>query len=1128
MKDTIISAIYRKYMLKYDNGLLLVNVNTSQGKSYARDIILKEVLINDSFWKELGERRILSITPMKNNLNIGEFKKFGIDNGIIDFSKKFVFLDSMILAVSNNSNLAEYANKYFLEYPELNTIFQLSQSLKDVKDKAVKDALNSRIVDCEYSLRNKIKAMLSRDKKYRHISSPKLRAEYVINNYPWISDLYPIINIYTARVIVLSLKKFTNIIDPIVSAPFFFWDSEIVEGAVAFWDEFDSCNKDLLGSFSNVFNSNWDEMAIIKQLNIVGNKLSYVKNLPSEISNSKAYRKLANKIIAEINDFYDKYQLDIAYIRSDELIKNSDKNNFFKSSNPRSDAEINKLKLVFSPDSKTIEEDSMVPSGTVCHDINEVLNRANEIMRLVCDFVNRLSKELTFDDALDIKFAGSRINCLKSILKEIGVVENQDVFISNILNYSLARDTDKISGSLYLDGFSISSVEENFDSRFSSLIKTHKLDMTPEKFLCILADKCLVIGLSATAEICSTIANFDLDFVQKYLGSKFYSLNKTEKENISNEYYNKNKDFVDSGILKTVILPDNYSTGGETIESYNYIIKLLLTNNVSSKDLADFKNIISGLLEYGSYYVNIFFSMLFYIEEILINEDMAVSLIVGNNTIHKYANNSSIFTMDIMNQAIEIIARSRKINKKINVFSLAKDGCSEEEFEIKKAEALIHRPFNKTFIFSTYATVGAGQTFSIFVDDKKKFYKKFGDVDKPYKDLDSILLINPTRIVSNNYNNLSEKIEVIYMLKSLCERGEILETNCNEMIRKVLDNDSLDFSILSICNSYKQAIVREIKQAVGRLSRNPYKNKTMRIYIQEKAHTIVLNNYSENVPSIEMVSVMNGKKMEYLERFYSSTRQKTMGCTKWYDLVKSEIAKYRKKEITSNFEYYTIRVEKALLEYPSTGKKALNKLCSRFPNMGSLYAERDDNGMRMLEYLKKVVGYYSKNPKLKKIIDDFVVFPKETTYILTEEGVNLFLGHLGEVLLDEILKDLKGVEIVEMESSKYELVDTCIRFNGFEFYLDAKNYATTTDKYKNEILFETRKKAKKLGKDAKVIVINLRPLNVEKYQVIQEDNICIIPAFIDSNGHIYYEKLGTAMKKLCPEVVNNTVKSSTT
>ena len=1127
MKDTIISAIYRKYMLKYDNGLLLVNVNTSQGKSYARDIILKEVLINDSFWKELGERRILSITPMKNNLNISEFKKFGVDNGIRDFSKKFIFLDSMLLAVSNNPNLAEYAKKYFLEYPELNTIFQLSQSLKDVKDRAVKDALNSRIADCEYSLRNKIKAMLSRDKKYRHIASPKLRAEYVIDNYPWIADLYPIINIYTARVIVLSLKKFTNIIDPIVSAPFFFWDSEIVEDAVAFLDEFDSCNKDLLNSFSDVFNSNWDEMAIIKQLNIVGNKLSNVKNLPSEISNSKAYKKFANKIITEINDFYDNYQLDIAYIRSDELIKNSDRNNFFKSSNPRSDAEINKLKLVFSPDSKTIEEESAVSSGATCHNIHEVLNCANEIMRLVCDFVNKLSKELTSDDALDIKFAGSRINCLKSILKEIGIVENQDVFISNVLNYSLARDTNKISGSLYLDGFSISSVEENFDSRFSSLIKTHKLDMTPEKFLCMLADKCLVMGLSATAEICSTIANFDLDFVQKYLGSKFYSLNKTEKESIANEYYKKNKDFVDSGILKTIILPDNYSTGGETIESYNYITKLLLTNDVSDKDLLDFKKIISALLEYGSYYVNLFFAMLFHVEEILINENMAISLIVGNNTIHKYANNSSIFTMDMMNRAIEIISRSRKINKKINIFSLAKDGCSEEEFEMKKAEALLHRPFEKTFVFSTYATVGAGQTFSIFVGDKKKFYKKFGDIDKEYKDLDSLCLINPTRIISNNYNSLSEKIEVIYILKSLCERGEILEDNCNEMIRKVLDNDSLDFSVLSLCDSYKQAIIREIKQAVGRLSRNPYKNKTMRIYIQEKAHTVVLNHYSEDIPSIEMDSVRNGEKMEYLERFYSSTRFKTMGCTKWYDMVQPEIVKYRKGEITEDFEYYAVRAERATLAYPSIGKKNLNKLCSRFPNMGGLYVERDDAGIRRLDYLKKVVGYYSKNPKLKKIIDNFVVFPKETTYILTEEGVNLFLGHLGEVLMDEILKDY-GIETVEMESSKYELVDTCIKFNGFKFYLDVKNYATTTDRYKNELLFETRKKAKKLGEDAKVIVINLRPLNVEKYQVTQDGNICIIPAFIDSNGHIHLEKLGTAMKKLCPEIVNNKTKSSTT
>ena len=194
MKDTIISAIYKKYILKYKNGLLLLNVNTSQGKSYARDILLKEVLIDDALWEGLGKRRILSITPMKNNLNISEFKKFGVDNGIRDFSKKFIFLDSMLLAVSNNPNLAEYAKKYFLEYPELNTIFQLSQSLKDVKDRAVKDALNSRIADCEYSLRNKIKAMLSRDKKYRHIASPKLRSEYVIDNYPWIADLYPIIN----------------------------------------------------------------------------------------------------------------------------------------------------------------------------------------------------------------------------------------------------------------------------------------------------------------------------------------------------------------------------------------------------------------------------------------------------------------------------------------------------------------------------------------------------------------------------------------------------------------------------------------------------------------------------------------------------------------------------------------------------------------------------------------------------------------------------------------------------------------------------------------------------------------------------------------------------------------------
>ena len=243
-----------------ENGnILLVNMPPGTGKTFASSsAIARHVRSGDP-------RRVIFITPYKKNLPLdyydeegnrrdGELRKAFAREGIPELYDEYVInlqpvaehvlrAGAEMLRNGNSELLRSFLDDRRF-YNEIEAHFRLALEQGGSKRQFDMMVENFRLL--ENQLRRRIHRRL--DSVGKKASE---RHQYIVDEFPWLRDLYPEVDVYEKKVILLSSSKFIYPFDPIIAPSGSFYESDLLRDSVIFMDEFDSIKLDWLNNLVN-------------------------------------------------------------------------------------------------------------------------------------------------------------------------------------------------------------------------------------------------------------------------------------------------------------------------------------------------------------------------------------------------------------------------------------------------------------------------------------------------------------------------------------------------------------------------------------------------------------------------------------------------------------------------------------------------------------------------------------------------------------------------------------------------------------------------------------------------------------------------------------------------------------
>ena len=229
------------------NGLFLMDMPTGYGKTY--NVI--KYIFDASTAPENKNRRYFFITTLKKNLPIKELEQWFVDAGKEErFKEKFLFIDSNVDCVIEHftaevKNEIPYDIKKTDEYKQYSNIIEFLQNdneqLQEIAGAgSIKDNFRSKT---EPAFRNMLQARLL--KEYPTVEK-RIYAIKTDKKWQWLGKLYPSVFTRDRQIIFMSMDKFLSRNATIVEPSYMFYNSNIIDNAIIFIDEFDATKETLL------------------------------------------------------------------------------------------------------------------------------------------------------------------------------------------------------------------------------------------------------------------------------------------------------------------------------------------------------------------------------------------------------------------------------------------------------------------------------------------------------------------------------------------------------------------------------------------------------------------------------------------------------------------------------------------------------------------------------------------------------------------------------------------------------------------------------------------------------------------------------------------------------------------
>lgn len=872
-----------------ERGLHLFQLPTGYGKTYSIVRFIRGKLNT----MEKGEK-IIYITQLKKNLagedlkkefkNIKEYEEnVLVVKSILDqYLESFHLLKNNKIGIPFELQTQAYRKMLHIlgEYIELTSKRGKSQWSYMIPE------LLERFTECEKEFRYDVKSHLkSLDLTPQQLLKEIKRPE---SPYNWIKDLYPATFISDYKVIIMTVHKCLTPNISLVEPNFDYYSSKFLKGATVFVDEFDATkgviediiiessmreNTEILDLFNKLhryFRLEDFNKDLSKSVENIDNKI--MGNGKSQMSNSKL--KTSRELIQKANKINKKYSTNLSYklvgdkidmgynflLFDGEFLTINEQESKFKciANELKQQVDIDYLNALDMENLKngTKLEVGNFPLQDCLYEIVRYLESMQQYINYWAQeyqHINNQSRpvhinEMVLEEAINT--IAQKLKLTKSELQVLVGVNQRSIL--KVSNYQL-RDPN-----VHEKGFSYCIFRDNNNHADTTKINYYKIPYTPEKYLLHMAKCTNVICVSATAEINSVIANYDLAYLKRSLGEDYHITSPELKKRIEAEqevYYAPYRN--DEINVRVDIIGEEFEDKQNlTDDEFKIRLHKMLEKAIEKKrgvipwlsDLVDEAvQIITGDNQYNnagksqknSYNNQRYCKFLYNVIVFITTTEIQSFLHLG-----KMLPNAKTYDIDILNALFNLAADYCNVDLTAQKNLVILDSNEYERKKLDIQELL--KSGQKILILSSYTTVGAGQNLQHELVEGRETVM-LGEYNKEdsryrYKDIDAIYMGEVTQILPNiNGESISKKelLTRITNMERLYMNYEIDSATKKMDIRNTFKSysgiprggKSVDVKSLK---SYKVAAQRTMIQALGRLCRTFQKNKEIYIGLDYK------------------------------------------------------------------------------------------------------------------------------------------------------------------------------------------------------------------------------------------------------------------------------------------------------
>lgn len=1087
-----------------NNGLFLLDMPTGYGKTYS----VLQYIYDASLDKSNSKKRFFFITTLKKNLPIEELKTWFKDNEKIkEFEEKFLFIDANADCVIDGltSNIIKEMPDEIKKTDEYKSLLNDVKFLQNGANKAelrefignVKDNLRSK---SEPNFRRLLQTMLAKefstvDKRICEIKTNK--------RWQWLGKLYPAVFTRDKQIIFMSMDKFLVKNTTIVEPSYMFYNSDIIDNATIFIDEFDATKETILKNIiQNGLRDKIDYIELFKDIYsaLHTNEFPAILTTPSNERQKSEYKnKTLQSIIEGIKNkadaIYNDYNLQFSH-RTEEGIADNTKNFLFQDYKFHSildgknsyitiasDAKMRVNKICFSCDKPEVEKNN----------IQVMLGKLRGFIKYFQNGINILAINYMQCKAEHKKDGDDEFTMESAIRSVLEVFRLNSTYIDYITSQIL-NEPHKVKGNIENSDFDLSFYEKGF--RFYSFEDAAVHDMqskimmcsfqtTPEKILLRFCEKAKVIGISATATVPTVIGNYDLDYLRLKMQTAFSLPSEDDKKSLGSDFSESFCNYKNKGVSITAELLGKKAQDNYSVDAWKEVFK---TDEISKKIFDRIEQELPNSED--NYHKKRYIRIALAYKRFIMHNDIQSFLCVLTKHPRK---GDKYLNKDVLNEIFKYIVKENQSSINTETYFYQLDG---DEYDIKKDEITSKlSKGQKLFIISVYQTIGAGQNLQYTIPIKlEKELIKINDRSLcKEKDFDAIYLDKPTNLLVNLGNNLSEEefVKYLYHIEFLQETSELSMCDAFKYIKRAfccyIDGNTDQLPHAPSPYNTKSVVflsTRTIIQAIGRICRTNQKRKNIYVFADNRiAENIDLSILNDRLLNEEFVALLNeigeqsnaqiGEASLENKAAYLSVRVNkkinNMLREDWTDARIEEWQKLRELVLTSP------TMSEAEVSKNFVAKNSYVKLPAKNDHL--FYKHEDDyskieigftkNGSSNLEVsdVAAKLNILMSIPELK----DFFVKKGWATHFEKNDYImspplfnNIYKGALGEVVGRYLFWQVLKLEMEEISDPElFELFDYKVK--NRPIYVDFKNWHETTIFYDDEMLNKINNKAIKCG-----------------------------------------------------------------
>lgn len=1103
---------------KRDNGLLLIDMPTGMGKTYA---VTKYIAEN----YENIEGKIFFITQLKKNLPEDDLRKRFEEIGKAD-----VF-ETLFLRVENNvdnlcKNFDAVKNSLFKCIKDKQFICKIEREIHLINRKdsiseddwlLVQQAKDDLSSTSEKRLRDSVVEYLRYDANgVERTQREKKRLIEEDDDYKWIGTLYPTVFSEDKKIFLMSLDKFLLKYATIVDSPFYIYENDEYMGkGVVFIDEFDTTKSVILKRI--IQNGLDNRIGIINIFRAICSGLfdtEFTKILTeqSQTYSDKKYKPItdiiaifkdmAQDIINEhhlnyLHKLKTEYQDDVSFLFQDYKM-----HTIVNGENKRIVIDTDGARSVNWFGFEQIEDDDTGKSFyKLIGDITKFLSFFQTGIGFIADNYRALKRERKQGE-----YNITPESSIRTTLAEFGVYG----MMQNYLTYNIMlskrygnvdyRINDALDGSVYEKGFKYYHILDNDNYDTQSRINYVAFHDSPEKFLIRLMERTKVVGVSASAKLPTVLANYDLDYIRKVRGELVYVLSEQDELRLKNEF---EKSIAHHKNAQISCIPVGFE------DHLSIAAKEIYQETKSLCNLEDYKQ--ERFLCFAE------------VTDRFFRENTIKSLL--------YFSNAKGYEYDIDGQNYFKSYFERLKNAYASCAEIYFLNGNNDVFERRKEKALQSlREGKKVLIVTTYGSMGAGQNihyaFDSEIEDDLVRINELSH-NSQHKDFDAIYLEKPTNVIVNTVNGFSseeEFIEYIFQIKFLQEVGDLKAEEAESRIRdafKILSG-SVGRRKAHPKNSlhFNMAYAKIALQAIGRICRTGNKRSKIHIFYQESFaekikpissyfHDKLLNpefkeflracaKYKSEIPVLESEDILKNKAdsviVQSQQLFDNIVGNWTLNNIEYWEQVRESVLKQPTADDLQNVEFPELYIELPRRNNHYYVNKNTKPQSISFHNDGYGW-ERVDEKYVMLDQVLLIPG-------IKQFFEEcgYATHFAEGKYILAENVFKrIYQGALGEVVGRHILQkkvfNFTEHELEQLPQVLYEKFDS----RSGDIYFDFKLWSGAYDpSYQSKI--ENIRKKMYVCRARKVVFVSiLKPKNIDKpYLDSVSDPVFVLPYLFDT------------------------------